>query len=184
MKKQLLALMIASTLGLTGCGNESSIEGDSTISYEQGIQQSLKAPTKVKFQLQGADATIPLPSFMLMDTFDGTLNIPDGGDSKLSNPKVAMGQVDGWSPNQAMIIPFSGVELEPTSVTGSVALLKVDDPRKGTDMQVLQVLTEGTDFIVQAQKDTLYIQPLKLLSEKVITYLLYQTALLIKMAMP
>ncbi|MDO6499651.1 VolA/Pla-1 family phospholipase [Photobacterium sanguinicancri] len=166
MKKQLLALMIASTLGLTGCGNESSIEGDSTISYEQGIQQSLKAPTKVKFQLQGADATIPLPSFMLMDTFDGTLNIPDGGDSKLSNPKVAMGQVDGWSPNQAMIIPFSGVELEPTSVTGSVALLKVDDPRKGTDMQVLQVLTEGTDFIVQAQKDTLYIQPLKLLSEK------------------
>ncbi|MGF1784943.1 hypothetical protein L4D00_03955 [Photobacterium swingsii] len=166
MKKQLLALMIASTLGLTGCGNESSIEGDSTISYEQGIQQSLKAPTKVKFQLQGANATIPLPSFLLMDTFDGTLNIPDGGDSKLSNPKVAMGQVDGWSPNQAMIIPFSGVELEPTSVTGSVALLKVDDPRKGANMQVLQVLTEGTDFIVQAQKDTLYIQPLKLLSEK------------------
>ncbi|MGF1757390.1 fumarate hydrolyase [Photobacterium sagamiensis] len=166
MKKHILAVLIASTIGLTACGDETGLEGNPTISYESHIAKSLQAPTKVDFTLLGADANIPLPSFMLMDTTDGTLNIPDGGDSSLSNPKVAMGAVDGWSPSQPIIIPFIGVDLEPTSAAGSVYMLKVDDPRKGADMQILEVLDEGTHFVAQPKGSTLYIQPMKPLDEK------------------
>ncbi|KXI22223.1 hypothetical protein [Photobacterium sanguinicancri] len=170
MKKQLLALMIASTLGLTGCGNESSIEGDSTISYEQGIQQSLKAPTKVKFQLQGADADMPRPSFLLMDSNDGTLGLPTDNTS-IADPVVAMNSTDGWSTTQPIMISFEGNDLDPTSIVTAFKLLKVSDPTTTDPAAQQPVVLKATfnpaapdltaDYLVFVQGKSVIAQPIK-----------------------
>ncbi|MGF1691843.1 VolA/Pla-1 family phospholipase [Photobacterium kagoshimensis] len=170
MKKQLLALMIASTLGLTGCGNESSVEGDSTISYEQGIQQSLKAPTKVKFQLQGAKADMPRPSFLLMDSSDGTLGLPTDNKS-IADPVVAMNSTDGWSTTQPIMLSFEGNDLDPTSITTAFKLIKVSDPTTTDPAAQQPVVLKATfnpaapdltaDYLVFVQGKSVIAQPIK-----------------------
>ncbi len=176
MKKQILALLVASTLGLAGCGDESALSGSSTLNYETAITESLKAPTKVDFQLQGPDANVPTPSFLLLDSFDGTLNIPITGDATdLSNPLVALNQTDGWSPNQAILIPFKGIELDAATLSAGVRVAKVPSPTatatadnsaSSAEITVPELLTFGVDYITALSGDSLAIVPLKPLPEK------------------
>ncbi|OAN13633.1 hypothetical protein A3K86_13720 [Photobacterium jeanii] len=173
MKKQILALMVASTLGLTGCGSDSSIEGDSTISYEQNIQESLKAPTKVKFQLQGAKADMPRPSFLLMDSRDGTLGLPASSTS-LADPLVAMNSTDGWSTTQPIMISFEGNDLDPRSVASAFKLIKVSDPTTTDPAAQKPEVLKATfnpaapdptaDYLVFVQGKSVIAQPIKPLS--------------------
>ncbi|WP_159064937.1 VolA/Pla-1 family phospholipase [Thaumasiovibrio subtropicus] len=173
MKKQTLALLVAATLGLTGCGDDSSLSGTPTIGYETAIAESLKAPTKVNFKLQGPDANVPAPSFFLVDTFDGTLNIPVTGDANdLSNPIVAMNRTDGWSPNQPILIPFNGVALDPATLSSGVRVAKVPNPLATTAeassaaVTTPSLLTFGVDYIVSLVGGQVAIVPLTALDEK------------------
>jgi len=106
MNSKLALTLVASSLLLAGCGDNSERTGAETnTNFEAVINTSLKQPSKINFTLSGGDAAIPLPSFLLLDTRDATLNIPlDYASSKqLDDPKVAMGDADGWS----TIMPFS-----------------------------------------------------------------------------
>lgn len=144
MKKTILALVVMATLGLTGCGNETETTGAiSENSYEDFIATSLKAETKMKFAVAGSDVTVPMYNALLMNPVDGTLNIPDGGDPSLSNPKVALSQVDGWSPNLPIVLEFEGAGLVSGVINNAVHIITVDDKNMPTGK-----LTAGTDYNV------------------------------------
>ena len=94
--------LVCSALLIAGCGDNSESSGSI---YSDAIEQSLERSSKVSFTLLGPEADIPLPSFFLFDTNDHTLNIPLDTNSTglLNDPKVAMGEADGWS----TIMPFT-----------------------------------------------------------------------------
>ncbi|QUM76326.1 hypothetical protein HWV00_08895 [Moritella sp. 24] len=107
--KKILALAIASTLGLTACGDDST-----ALRIDDTITDSLNRQSSIAFDVVSSNKKISIPSYLLMNTSDGTLDIPTTGDlTDRSNPAVAMGDTDGWSPTQ----PFT-IELDlPANVT-------------------------------------------------------------------
>ncbi|MFA0558289.1 VolA/Pla-1 family phospholipase [Vibrio sp. 10N.222.55.A1] len=156
MKKLFNISLLASAMFLAGCGDDSSSSGASTaIQYEQYIQDSLAQATSIKFQLTGADIAVPLPSFALMDTTDGTLGLPTGGDDSLTNPIAAMNTMDGWSTSMPIIMNFEGTGLADGVATGGVYLLKLSGSLTSeTAPSVAGVLTLGTDFNVLSSAST------------------------------
>ncbi|GAL32286.1 putative lipase [Vibrio maritimus] len=136
MKKVYLAALVANALLLGGCGDDTELTGQPTVvEFEPSIQESLSKPTKVKFTLQGTNASVPIANNLLFDTTDGTLNIPTN-DTSLSNPLVAVGQMDGWSTSQPISIDF-GASLGSNSVSAqsgqSIAYL-IEIPKQLTAM--------------------------------------------------
>lgn len=85
--------------------------GAPTISYEPHIAKALTRETQIKFQLSGANPSVPLPSYALMNPQDGTLNLPTDGDNSPSNPRVAMNQLDGWSTSHCIWILLAAIWL-------------------------------------------------------------------------
>ena len=159
--KKMLAVVIASTLGLSACDTDDTTLIDSTIS------DSVNRQSSVAFDLIAADKAVPTPSFLLMDTTDGTLNIPvDGTEAEQkdrSNPAVAMGDTDGWSPTQPFIIGLNlpeGVLLDqdPALLHAAVKLAKVDV--NNYVMSAPQPLTAGVDFTVISDGKSLTVLPL------------------------
>ncbi len=158
MKKLFNVSLLTSAMFVAGCGDETSSSGASTaVQYEQYIQDSLAQSTNIKFQLTGADLAVPLPSFALMDTTDGTLALPTSGDDSLTNPIAAMNTADGWSTSMPIIMEFEGTGLADGVATGGVYLLKLSDSLTSeTTPSITQVLTLGIDFNVlsSAASDT------------------------------
>ncbi|CDU02244.1 putative extracellular lipase [Vibrio coralliirubri] len=156
MKKLFNVSLLASAMFLAGCGDDSSSSGASTaIQYEQYIQDSLAQATSIKFQLTGADIAVPLPSFALMDTSDGTLGLPTGGDDSLTNPIAAMNTMDGWSTSMPIIMDFEGTGLADGLATGGVYLLKLSGSLTSeTPPSVTGVLAQGTHFNVLSSAST------------------------------
>jgi len=109
MNKKLLALLVASTLGLTACGDDATTSGDPTL--DPNIGESLKAETKINFDLVSdpSNPVIVTPTYLAMDSFDGTIKTDgdvgtEGYSTDISNPEVALGKTDGWSTNQPIVI--------------------------------------------------------------------------------
>ncbi|HFQ5432195.1 TPA: VolA/Pla-1 family phospholipase [Vibrio vulnificus] len=106
MKHTFKLSLLCSAILLAGCGDNTESSGTTgSVTFEPSVQELLGRDASIKFALKGTSAAVPLPSFLLFDTNDHTLNIPlSAGSSKgLDNPQVAMGESDGWS----TIMPFS-----------------------------------------------------------------------------
>ena len=161
-----LTALCSAMLLVTACGDEKSSTGtDSNSQYEAYINDSLAQDTKVDFTLQGANQNVPLPTFILMNKIDGTLEIPTGGDDALSNPKAALSQMDGWSTSQPISIPFKGVGFNSGILSSGVAIIELTDSLTGSP-SVKSVLTQGSDFQVVTQTNSVNIIPTKPLNEK------------------
>ena len=156
MKKLFKVSVLASAIILAGCGDDTSSSGASTTpQYEQHIQDSLAQATNIKFHLSGKSTSVPLPSFALMDTTDGTLGLPTGGDDSLTNPIAAMNTMDGWSTSMPITMDFEGAGLADGPATDGVYLLKLSGSLTSeTTPSVTQVLTLGTDFKVLSSAST------------------------------
>jgi Pla-1/cef family extracellular lipase len=158
MKKLFKVSVLASAIILAGCGDDTSSSGASTTpQYEQHIQDSLAQATNIKFHLSGANTSVPLPSFALMDSTDGTLGLPTSGNDALTNPLAAMNTMDGWSTSMPIIMNFEGAGLADGVAAAGVYLLKLSGSlTSATAPTVTQVLTLGTDFNVlsSAASDT------------------------------
>lgn len=158
MKKLFKVSVLASAIILAGCGDDTSSSGASTTpQYEQHIQDSLAQATNIKFHLSGANTSVPLPSFALMDSTDGTLGLPTSGNDALTNPLAAMNTMDGWSTSMPIIMNFEGAGLADGAAVAGVYLLKLSGSlTSATAPTVTQVLTLGTDFNVlsSAASDT------------------------------
>ncbi|MBD1573857.1 lipase [Vibrio sp. S17_S38] len=161
-----LTALCSAMLLVTACGNEKSSTGtDSSTQYEPYINASLAQKTKVDFTLQGANASVPLPTFILMNQKDGTLEIPTGGDDSLSNPKAALSQMDGWSTTEPMTIPFKGAGFTTGVQTSGVYIIKLSESLTGSPTPT-GILKQNTDFTVVAQGNNLNIIFSKPLEEK------------------
>ena len=156
MKKLFKVSVLASAIILAGCGDDTSSSGASTTpQYEQHIKESLAQATNIKFHLSGENTSVPLPSFALMDTTDGTLGLPTGGDDSLTNPIAAMNTMDGWSTSMPITMYFEGAGLADGPATGGVYLLKLSGSLTSeTTPSVTQVLRLGTDFDVLSSAST------------------------------
>ncbi|CAM3091780.1 VolA/Pla-1 family phospholipase [Moritella viscosa] len=160
--KKILALAIASILGLTACGDDST-----DLRIDDTIKDSLNRQSSIAFDLISTKKTVSTPTNLLMDTSDGTLNIPiDKDDDKTrANPAVAMGDTDGWSPTQPFIIKLdlpTGVTLTTDSALlhAAVKIAKVDVSRANV-MSNPVALTAGVDYTVISTGTSLAVLPLK-----------------------
>ncbi|MEZ9244008.1 VolA/Pla-1 family phospholipase [Vibrio lentus] len=167
--------LVCSALLIAGCGDNSESSGSI---YSDAIEQSLERSSKVSFTLLGPEADIPLPSFILFDTNDHTLNIPLDTNSTglLNDPKVAMGEADGWS----TIMPFTinvnlpsdrtlkndvvmnGTTPFSAHLNAGVKVAKVDVDLSTGVMSNFTALTAGVDYLVASSDfKTIQVLPLK-----------------------
>ncbi|MCL1124987.1 VolA/Pla-1 family phospholipase [Shewanella surugensis] len=180
MKKLMLSVAIASTFGLTACGEDSSDEVTEKTEILTPWSQIVFDPST------GAMA---LPHDLLLNgTTDGTLNIPGEESGDYTDPAIALGALDGWSTTAPIAI---SVELEndaagepltisAASVTlpGAVrmfeavsggALSKVDECKEHASITACQVgdeLVFGVDFVTSVSGNQIVIVPLKPLKEQ------------------
>ncbi|ADV88762.1 VolA/Pla-1 family phospholipase [Vibrio vulnificus] len=179
MKHTFKLSLLCSAILLAGCGDNTESSGTTgSVTFEPSVQELLGRDASIKFALKGTSAAVPLPSFLLFDTNDHTLNIPlSAGASKgLDNPQVAMGESDGWS----TIMPFSinlnfaeGVMLlnDIVMVDGSpysqnlnagIRVAKVDVDLATGAMTNFTALTPGVDFLaVTTDLKSINVVPLK-----------------------
>lgn len=134
MKKLLKISLLCSALWLAGCGDDMQSSGEPTISYEPHIAEALTRETQIKFQLSGANPSVPLPSYALMNPQDGTLNLPTDGDNSPSNPRVAMNQLDGWSTTMPLYLDFTGGNLATGAITAGIYLVELTDSMTGNPL--------------------------------------------------
>lgn len=143
MKKLLKISLFCSALWLAGCGDEMQSSGAPTISYEPHIAKALTRETQIKFQLSGANPSMPLPSYALMNPQDGTLNLPTDGDNSPSNPRVAMNQLDGWSTTMPLYLDFTGGNLATGPITDGIYLVELKESLLGDpDAQAFEKVFE------------------------------------------
>ncbi|MGP8306804.1 VolA/Pla-1 family phospholipase [Vibrio sp. YIC-376] len=169
MKHTFKLSLLCSAILLAGCGDESESRGTSEqVSFEPAVQALLDRQTSIQFTLQGSKAVVPAPSYLLMDSTDGTLGLPTGGDNSLTNPRAAMNTMDGWSTTMPIVLNFEGDGFATGMVTSGVKIIKINTRLtewNGTSNPIEQVLTLGTDFIVQSNGNSLYIQFMDALDE-------------------
>ena len=104
MKRLLLSVVIASTLGLTACGGKSSNEHK-----DDAVPTVPQAHLAFQPDPEAVDTAIPLPSDIIFSgTKDGTLQqIPDKDTGNFSDPAIALGALDGWSTTESISIPVN-----------------------------------------------------------------------------
>ncbi|OOE71377.1 VolA/Pla-1 family phospholipase [Salinivibrio kushneri] len=151
--------IVAAALLLAGCGDDKT--SSTNPDFNDEIQALLDRDTKIDFTLQGKNQSVPVPTFLLMNPSDGTLNLPTGGNSTLSNPRTAMNTMDGWSTTMPLVFDFKGAGLADGPVSGGVYLVKLTESLNGENPLPEKVLTLGSDFnaITSAATDTLTILP-------------------------
>ncbi|MGD8171946.1 VolA/Pla-1 family phospholipase [Vibrio sp. TRT 21S02] len=159
MKLNTQVTLLAAAL-LSGCGDDTSSTTNES-QYESHIEAALARSTGIKFTLQGENASVPLPSYTLMNTSDATLEIPTGGDDSLTNPLAAMGTMDGWSTTMPLIMNFEGTGLADGVVAQGIYLVELTDSLLGNPTPK-RILTQNVDFIAlaDAASDTITIQML------------------------
>jgi len=166
--------LVCSALLLAGCGDNTDSSGASTEQpyTNEAINEMLSRSSKIDFTLLGDDAAVPLPSFLLLDTSDSTLNIPvtQGASTGLDNPEVALGEVDGWSTQIPFVIDLNlptgvtlfddtapsstrSTSLVSASLTAGVRVAKVDVDLTTKEMMNFEALTPGVDFVVVLSDD-------------------------------
>ncbi|WP_440878612.1 VolA/Pla-1 family phospholipase [Vibrio natriegens] len=169
MKHTFKLSLLCSAILLAGCGDESASRGTSEqIGFEPAVQALLDRQTSIQFTLQGANAVVPAPSYLLMDSTDGTLGLPTEGDDALTNPRASMNTMDGWSTSMPIVLNFDGDGFATGMVTSGVKVIKINTRLTdwdGTSNPIEEVLTLGTDYVVQTNGNSLYIQFMDALDE-------------------
>ncbi|MGI2131640.1 VolA/Pla-1 family phospholipase [Shewanella baltica] len=184
MKRLILGVAIASALGLTGCGEDSYNElkdkteplvpeSRITIAFDPGnkIEPVLSSPNDLVFS----------------GTVDGTLKMPGeraDGTSDYTDPKMALGALDGWSTTSPITIPIDdvtlvhkGVELsldeDTVGLPGAVRMFEAtvggplsSDPecKQKPSVSACKVGSElqfGVDFVSKAVGKQIVIIPIK-----------------------
>ncbi|WP_120511364.1 VolA/Pla-1 family phospholipase [Photobacterium salinisoli] len=150
MNKKLLALLIASSFALYGCGDEKGLSGTPTI--DPDIKNSLNAETKIAFDLLSDEKKVITPSFIAMDLDDGTIATESSAKvADISDPAYAWGKTDGWSTTQPININFIGNDLAAETAADSFYLIKSGDPTNSADATTPEVLSaDNGDFMVTA----------------------------------
>lgn len=184
MKRLILGVAIASALGLTGCSEDSYNElKDKT--------EPLVPESRITIGFDPGNETEPVLSspndLVFSGTLDGTLKMPGeraDGTSDYTDPKMALGALDGWSTTSPISIPIDdvtlvhkGVELSLDEATvglpGAVRMFEAtvggplsSDPecKQKPSVSACKVGSElqfGVDFVSKAVGKQIVIIPIK-----------------------
>ncbi len=155
-KNLLLTLIIASLLGC---------EGDPETTLQNNINTT---PPEIAI-FSPSDSAVPFPSNILLGT-DGTLNIPVIDASDVSDPKVSMNALDGFSTIAPITTTFSSA-IDAATIPGNVRVFELVTNGAFVATALTRELTmlNGTigEFVVTVSgQTTLVISPLVPLKEK------------------
>jgi len=192
MKKFIVGLSFIGFLGLTACGGGGSDVPDPQIpdgTAGSGGDGSVALTVPVYSLSTGQ---IPLPNDLLFSgTTDLTLNIPVADPTDLSDPKVALSGLDGWSAiapwaisfvndggsadlNPSTVVPGSTIRVFETNVLRPDVVPGVPAPT-GPVVGVQRELTPGVDYVAQMTASlTVGVIPLKPLTPQA-TYMVIVT---------
>ncbi|MDD1781305.1 lipase [Enterovibrio sp. ZSDZ35] len=156
MKTKILAMMVSAAL-LSAC-NDSSLSGEPTL--DPGVTDSLNAPTKVNFDLLAKKPVVVTPSFIAVDTHDGTLASEGTVGSSaystdISDPLVATGKTDGWGTQSPISVSFTGNDLDPSTASQGFRLMASINPTASSSTVTPTLLKENQDYSVSASGKTL-----------------------------
>ena len=188
MKKLVLSLAIASTLGLSACDDETIKDVEKEV-VDNGT--AVTPTARVKFDPSAGAAGLSIPNDLIfLNTVDGTLEIPVADPTDGSDPFVAISALDGWSISQpfSLAIDFpTGTSLNADSVANP-ASVRIFEAVMGGDAndsdctavtrglacKVVGELTFGVDFVTQASGNNISVIPMKPLKAET-TYLMVMT---------
>lgn len=162
MKHTFKLSLLCSAILLAGCGDNTSSSGTTDkVTFESEVQALLDRGTSISFTIQGANADVPAPSYLLMDTSDGTLGLPTNGDDALTNPRASMNTMDGWSTSMPIVLNFNGDGFAPGMLASGVKVIKINQRLTewdGKTNPISKVLVQNQDYVVQANGKSLYVQ--------------------------
>lgn len=162
MKHTFKLSLLCSAILLAGCGDNTSSSGTiDKVTFESEVQALLDRGTSISFTIQGANADVPAPSYLLMDTSDGTLGLPTNGDDALTNPRASMNTMDGWSTSMPIVLNFNGDGFAPGMLASGVKVIKINQRLTewdGKTNPIAKVLVQNQDYVVQANGKSLYVQ--------------------------
>mgnify|MGYP003629517642 CR=1 FL=1 len=188
MKKLVLSLAIASTLGLSACEDETIQDIEKEV-VDNGTV--VTATARVKFDPAAGAAGLSIPNDLIFSgTTDGTLEIPVADPTDGSDPFVAISALDGWSISQ----PFSlGIEFpagtsldassvfDPASVRIFQAVMGGDATdsdctavTRGLACKIVDELVYTQDFVTQKSGNNVVVVPMKPLKAET-TYIMVMT---------
>ena len=187
MKKLVLSLAIASTLGLSACDDETIKDVENEV-VDSG--QAVTPTARVKFDPSAGAAGLSIPNDLIFSgTVDGTLEIPVADPTDGSDPFVAISALDGWSISQpfSLAIDFpAGTSLDATSVDSSAVRIfeavmggDANDAdctavTRGLACKIVGELTFGQDFVTQASGNNISVIPMQPLKAET-TYIMAMT---------
>ncbi len=171
----MLSVAIASTFGLTACGEDSSDEVTEKT-------ESLQPWSSIVFDPATADFALP-NDLVFSGTVDGTLNVPGEDTGDYTDPAIALGALDGWSTTAPIAISvnlendadgnpltlMASSVVQPSAVrmfeaVAGGALSQKDECKDAATLSACEVGDElefGVDFITSVSGDQIVIVPLK-----------------------
>jgi Pla-1/cef family extracellular lipase len=188
MKKLVLSIAIAASIGLTACDDETIKD------VQQEVAANGPAVTpSARVVFDPTNGVLSVPNDLLFQgSVDGTLQIPgeQGTLADNADPQLALGTQDGWSIAQPFVLAIdfpAGTGLDSPSVF-SADSVKVYQATMGGDAtdadcaaverglacKIVKELVFGVDFIAQASGNSVSIIPTKPLAAKT-TYLVALT---------
>ncbi len=160
---------------LTACGSDPSTDlQDSIVETTPATDGAVNPAAK----FDPSHAVIPFPNNLLFGK-DGTLDIPVpvGHENDLSDPKVAMNALDGFSTVNPITSAFStGIDAQSISAN-SVKLFEVTRTSQGLVNDVVSTLTLNKDYAASVSPDgtTLVITPINKPLKPATTYMVVIT---------
>lgn len=188
MKKLVLSLAIASTLGLSACDDE-TIQDVENEAVDNG---TVVTPTaRVKFNPSAGAAGLSIPNDLIFSgTVDGTLEIPVADPTDGSDPFVAISALDGWSISQPfpLAIEFptgtslnsdsaseaASVRIFETVMGGDATDADCASVTRGLACKVVGELTFGQHFVTQKSGNNVVVVPTQPLKAET-TYIMVMT---------
>ncbi len=184
MKKLILGLAIASSLGLSACDSETIKD----VQQEVKENNSAVMPS-ARIVFDPSNGVLSVPNDLLFQgTTDGTLNPPTDDPNDGSDPFVALSALDGWSTVNpfTLAVDFPGdTSLDGDSVAGSIHVYEavmggdLNDAdctavERGLACKIVSELTFGVDYVAQKSGNSIAVVPLQPLKAET-TYILALT---------
>ncbi|MFT4925653.1 MAG: Pla-1/cef family extracellular lipase [Phenylobacterium sp.] len=177
MKKLILSIPIAVAMGLSGCGDKTTLQD---LNDEVATNNSTVIPmSRVVFDPTGGKLSVP-NDLLFSGTTDGTLEMPaevagraGGAMPDYSNPSIGLGMLDGWSTQNPFVLALdfpAGYSLDAASASapGAVRIFEVqmgatagcEEVPRGAACAPVAELTFGVDFVTSASGNSVAVAPL------------------------
>ena len=183
MRKLTISLAVASALGLTACGDSTTLTDVQEENSQQLANNNATAAaiaSQIKVVWDPSNSVLSVPNDLVFSSTDFTLGVEtfnDDGSVDWSNPTNALGALDGWGLQNPFTIALdyspTSYEIDADTLAQGVAIYEVKSIPNFSDPNCLDTsraaqlcsadgqLTYGVDFVAQMSGNNIAIIPLK-----------------------